>query len=642
MIQYLNNYLKPKKEFGASEVEWAYRQFLQRAPESPEVIQGHLKVSKNLKQLIEKILASQEYKDKSTELKNSQTHERVYPLTVEERVAMTCRCRDCDSIPKVPDAGRVIDFNGQRVQIMHEGSRVVADGYCGNWTTRIIESLRGHHEPQEELVFHHILKHVRPETRMVELGAFWAYYSNWYLGAVSGSEAILVEPDENHLACGRVNLELNGRSAMLVNASIGSCHIPSVAMSRGSDQQVVDIPCHNMGSLLKVIGERPIELLHIDAQGAELPFLSSARDAVERGLVRFLVVSTHHESISGSPTTHRDCLREILAMGGVILSEHPVEESFSGDGLIAASFSPNDRGIFLPKISVNLPEESLFGPDVDCAPCEIAQTKFGSMIVSCKDRVISRMLIDQKKFEEDKIGEVTSFLAKRFGFAPETFVDIGANIGTHIVSAMVSGRFISGIAVEMEESNFELLQANVALNHLSGRARLFRTALSDACSWATRELSPDNYGDHRIRMDGTPLSGDYQEQYRLTQKVSAVTLDRLLSDEALVLGRRALVWMDTQGHEGQVLAGGCKTLQGPDAPYLVTEFWPYGLERAGALDQFFEFLERCTAIYNINADGWAMEAPLSLEGARSLFTEIRSRPNGHAAHTDLLCIPKIP
>ena len=254
MIQYLTNYLKPKEEFGASEVEWAYRQFLKRAPESPEVIQGHLKISKNLKQLIEKILASQEYKDKSTELKDSQTHERVYPLAVEERVAMTCRCRDCDSIPKVPDAGRVIDLNGQRVQIMHEGSRVVADGYCGNWTTRIIESLRGHHEPQEELVFHHILKHVRPETRMVELGAFWAYYSNWYLGAVSGSEAILVEPDENHLACGKVNLELNGRSAMLVNACIGSCHIASVAMSRESDHQVVDIPCHNMGSLLKVMG----------------------------------------------------------------------------------------------------------------------------------------------------------------------------------------------------------------------------------------------------------------------------------------------------------------------------------------------------------------------------------------------------
>jgi hypothetical protein len=195
---------------------------------------------------------------------------------------------------------------------------------------------------------------------MVELGAFWAYYSNWYLGAVSGSEAILVEPDENHLACGKVNLELNGRSAMLVNACIGSCHIASVAMSRESDHQVVDIPCHNMGSLLKVIGERPIELLPIDAQGAELPFLSSARDAVERGLVRFLVVSTHHELISGSPTTHRDCLREILAMGGVILSEHPVEESFSGDGFILASFFEGDKNLVV-SISYNRSKNSLFG-----------------------------------------------------------------------------------------------------------------------------------------------------------------------------------------------------------------------------------------------------------------------------------------
>ena len=50
MIQYLNNYLKPKKEFGASEVEWAYRQFLQRSPKSPEVIQGRLKLSKNNQQ----------------------------------------------------------------------------------------------------------------------------------------------------------------------------------------------------------------------------------------------------------------------------------------------------------------------------------------------------------------------------------------------------------------------------------------------------------------------------------------------------------------------------------------------------------------------------------------------------------------
>jgi hypothetical protein len=131
MIQYLTNYLKPKKEFGASEVEWAYRQFLKRAPESAEVIHEHLKVSKDLKQLIERILASQEYKDKSTGLKQSKTDERVYPLTVEERVEITCLCRDTEDIPKVSDAGKTLVFDGQRVQIMHEGTKVIAGGYHG-------------------------------------------------------------------------------------------------------------------------------------------------------------------------------------------------------------------------------------------------------------------------------------------------------------------------------------------------------------------------------------------------------------------------------------------------------------------------------------------------------------------------------
>jgi FkbM family methyltransferase len=372
MIQYLINYLKPKKEFAASEVEWAYRQFLKRAPESIEVINYHLKVSKNFKQLIETILASQEYKDKSTSLlKHGQTHERVYPLTVDERVEMTSSCKDTNQIPKVADAGKVQRINGQMVQTMHEGSKVVAGGYYGEWMIRIIEKLLGHHEPQEELAFHHILRHVRPGTLMVELGAFWAYYSNWYLGAVPGSSAVCVEPDENNLQCGRQNLALNGREAILINACIGAEYLPAFTISRESDQKTVDVPCHNMESLLEVLAGQPIELLHIDAQGAELPFLSSASCAIERGLVRFLIVSTHHESISGSPYTHQDCLREILAMGGSILTEHSVEESFSGDGLIVASFLRSDRGICLPAFSLNRAEDSLFGPSEKSCPYEI-------------------------------------------------------------------------------------------------------------------------------------------------------------------------------------------------------------------------------------------------------------------------------
>ena len=51
------------------------------------------------------------------------------------RIAMTLRCRDCDTVPKVADAGRVVEEAGAgRVQIMHNGIRVIADGYGGPWT----------------------------------------------------------------------------------------------------------------------------------------------------------------------------------------------------------------------------------------------------------------------------------------------------------------------------------------------------------------------------------------------------------------------------------------------------------------------------------------------------------------------------
>ncbi len=275
---------------------------------------------------------------------------------------MTCSCRDCDDIPKVRNAGKILDVGGERIQIMHEGSKVVAGGYYGDWMARIIESLRGHHEPQEEFVFHHIIKHARPASLIVELGAFWAYYSNWYLGAVSNAWAVCVEPDANYLACGQRNLELNNRRATMINGCIGARYNSRFKFQRESDGRVVEIPCHEVKSILEAIGKQPVELLHIDAQGAELPFLESAREVISGGLIRFVFLSTHHKSISGSPSTHEDCLSLIDNMGGVILAQHSVEQSFSGDGLVVASFNPQDSAISIPEFSVNCAEDSLFGP----------------------------------------------------------------------------------------------------------------------------------------------------------------------------------------------------------------------------------------------------------------------------------------
>jgi len=278
------------------------------------------------------------------------------------RSLMTLRCHDCDQIPKVADAGRIVLEEDQLVQVMHNGLRVVAGGYHGDWMAHIIRGLRGHHEPQEELVFHALLKFARHNSLIVELGSFWAYYTLWYLHEVPGSRAICVEPDPSHMAIGRKNACLNHLQDRIefIEGWVGGTSDLPVTLRCESTGELRTLPCFDMNRVAATAPDKIIELLHIDAQGVELDFIESMAERVRLGGIRFLVVSTHHASISSSSTTHRDCLHAIAELGGVILVEHSVQASFSGDGLIAASFLPHDRDIELPRISRNEPARSLF------------------------------------------------------------------------------------------------------------------------------------------------------------------------------------------------------------------------------------------------------------------------------------------
>ena len=270
------------------------------------------------------------------------------------RVMMTISCRDCDALPKVAEAGRIV------VQVMHNGLRVVAGGYHGDWMAHVIRALRGHHEPQEEAVFATLVRCARHNSLIVELGAFWSYYSLWYLSEVPGSRAICVEPDPRHIEVGRRNAALNGldHRARFVEAWVGASDTGVAALPLESTGEMRSLPSLDMTAVAEMAGSSGIEVRHIDAQGAETSFLRSIAAAPARP--RFLVASTHHRLISGSASTHADCLAAIEAAGGHVLIEHSVEESFSGDGLIVASFREQDRSIAMPPMSRNWAEHSLF------------------------------------------------------------------------------------------------------------------------------------------------------------------------------------------------------------------------------------------------------------------------------------------
>ena len=278
------------------------------------------------------------------------------------RVEMTVSCRDSDPIPKVPGAGDVfLDADGVLCQRMHNGLRVLAGAYHGEWMSEVIRRLRGHHEPQEELLFHTALPWMAPnesEPIMVELGSFWGYYSLWFRSVYPGGRNILVEPDPNNMRIGARNFELNGFRAEFLEAAIG-VHNGCTEFSCESDGMVRPVRTVSVDGVVREFSLKQVNLLHADIQGAEVEMLNGAVETIERGQLKWVFLSTHHRSISGDPLTHQYCLDWLRAHGAFIVDEHSVSESFSGDGLIVAAFGQELRPKHTP-ISRNIPSRSLF------------------------------------------------------------------------------------------------------------------------------------------------------------------------------------------------------------------------------------------------------------------------------------------
>jgi FkbM family methyltransferase len=270
-----------------------------------------------------------------------------------DRIEMTCQCRDSDVIPRVANAGAIETFRDQTVQVMHNGLRMVAGGYYGDWMVEVIRRLRGCHEPQEELVFWEVMKRLGAAPVMVELGAFWAYYTCWFLKERPAGRAFCVEPDPNHLAVGRANLELNDTQATFIQAAVDAVATGPAPFPCESDGAVRPTPHVSVDALVREHGVPGIDILLSDAQGAETAMLEGCLQTIRSGKLRFILISTHHHSISGDPLTHHACLARIRDLGGHVFAEHSIAESFSGDGLIAASFAAADRNLPVIPLSYN-------------------------------------------------------------------------------------------------------------------------------------------------------------------------------------------------------------------------------------------------------------------------------------------------
>jgi len=212
-----------------------------------------------------------------------------------------------------------------------------------------------------------------------------------------------------------------------------------------------------------------------------------------------------------------------------------------------------------------------------------------TVVISPHD-TISWSLYVLGEYELDAMRDTLTFLRSLGYCQPRgrgTVIDLGANNGVTCVGMLHAGEFARAIAIEPEPGNHALLQRNVVQNGLQGRVTSLAAAVSDVAGTLEFELSPQNFGDHRVRM--VPMPGTWErfdERARRTITVESAPLDTLLDRvPPEFTADIALVWMDVQGHEGYVVRGGGR-LWARGVP-LVTEVWPYGIGRAGMSRETF-------------------------------------------------------
>jgi FkbM family methyltransferase len=186
----------------------------------------------------------------------------------------------------------------------------------------------------------------------------------------------------------------------------------------------------------------------------------------------------------------------------------------------------------------------------------VTKADIGYVVSYVADKVIGQAIRVSGRFEESDISGTLQLIAELgHPVRLSSFVDVGANIGTHALYALARAGFQRALCIEADANNFKLLRVNQILNDLDHRCINVLAAASHENGVAKLQLSPVNFGDHRVCAPSSPAVNVYGEDKWELRDVPRKRLDTILEDTGINPRNVGLVWIDTQGHDGHVLRG---------------------------------------------------------------------------------------
>lgn len=144
------------------------------------------------------------------------------------------------------------------------------------------------------------------------------------------------------------------------------------------------------------------------------------------------------------------------------------------------------------------------------------------------------------------------------------FIDVGANLGLlTIIAAKKVGASGHVYAFEPSERERGYLQRNLALNQLNN-VTILPYAVGDAPGVARLAVSQDG-GSNSLKQNANP-----EQQIQSWQEVEIVTLDHIAAQHNL--RKVALIKIDVEGGDINVLKGASQLLSTPKPPIIMAEF----------------------------------------------------------------------
>lgn len=230
------------------------------------------------------------------------------------RIKEVTRCPDNEAIDYQESAGKIIDGH----IIMHNGIKLDPASYYGYGMLELLRANKGVHEPQEEKLFQEVLKILPKDGKktMLELGAYWSFYSLWFLKMNPTSSCYMVEPERLNLYYGKQNAKINGLNGTFIHAGIGDQESPQENIT------TVDAICKRNNIEF-------LDILHSDIQGFELAMLKGSDKMLSENRVGYIFISTHSNEL------HEDCFQLLQSKYNFeLVASANLDESYSWDGIL--------------------------------------------------------------------------------------------------------------------------------------------------------------------------------------------------------------------------------------------------------------------------------------------------------------------